>query len=521
MSRAAIVGAIAAMAITGGTHAETVVVRAKTLHTGTGSAIDNGVVVIVDGRITAVGPGLPVPADAELIEIAEGSITPGLIDAHALVESDDVRESPSSRRTGGDLAPFWDRIDRAALAQHRHFAPGGGPSDLMVPHDIAADPESTMFSVPCPVCSGLATGMCPIADRHANFLSEGLGCPVCSFPTMHGIMSHLLPGVRYNATFTEASSEVVPHTRVLDAVNLRSKDFEWLVSGGVTTVFLSPDSAAVIGPVGAIVRTAGPIRSRIVDPEAAVQAHISTDTYAFGLGNQQPFGRFITTRTRRPTTRMGMTWVFRKAMYDAMRHAEGLEIVGSDQAPAAALDALKPVIDGQRPLRLLARDNNDIETALRLSEEFGVRFTLVEGTEAFDMLEQLKAHEVQVILGPISDGPTGLRQRSNDKQRHKLTTIKALFDAGFEPALSAIDLRDEDGLARQAMYAIRQGLTTEQALRAVTINPARALGIDDEVGTLEVGKRGDVVVWNGPAFDAMSSPAIVISGGRIVHRADE
>lgn len=500
--------------------AQTVAVRAGTLHTGTGQTINDGVVIIVDGRITAVGSGLAIPSGAEVIEVPNGSITAGLIEANALVESDDVVRSASVRRTGGDLAPIWERIDRNALANARHFAVGGGPSDLMQPMDPSVDPNSEFFSVPCPVCSGLASGMCPLADRHSTFLAEGLGCPVCTFPTMHGIMEHILPGVRYNTTFTEAASEVVPHTRVLDAINLRSKDFEWMLSGGVTTAFVSPDGAAVIGPVGAIVRTAGPIRMRVIDADAAVQASISTDTYAFGLGNQQPFGGFVSKRTRRPTTRMGMAWVFRKAMYDAQRHAEGLPIMGSDAPPTPALAALQPVLSGQTPLRILARDNNDIETALRFSAEFGVPFTLVEGTEAFDMLEELKASGVEIISGPISFEPTGLRQRSRDKQRHRFTTIKALFDAGFEPALSAIDLRDEDGLGRQAMYAMRAGLSFEEALRAVTVNPARILGIGDQVGSIEPGKRGDIVVWSGPAFDATSVPSVVISGGRVVHRSE-
>jgi imidazolonepropionase-like amidohydrolase len=506
-------------AAAGPASAQTIAVRAGKLHTGTGQTIENGVVIIVDGRISAVGAGLAIPGDAELIEVPSGAITAGLIEANAIVESDDVRVDPTIRRAGGDLAPLWQRVDRSAMATRRLFAAEGGPTELMLPSDPSADPSSTYYSVPCPVCSGLASGLCPLSDRHGALLSEGLGCPVCTFPTMHGIMEHIMPGVRYNTTFTEASAEVVPHTRVLDAVNLRSKDFEWMLMGGVTTAFIAPDGAAVIGPMGAIVRTAGPIRSRVINSEAAVQATISSDTFRFGLNNQQPFGAFISKRTRRPTTRMGMAWVFRKAMYDTVRHAEGLPVFGADTAPAPALEALRPVLDGKRPLRILARDNNDIETALRFAEEFDLRFTLVEGTEAFDMIDQLKEKGIEVIAGPISDAPTGLRRRSGDKQRHRLTTIKSLFDAGFEPALSAIDLRDEDGLGRQAMYAIRAGLTFEQALRAVTVNPARILGIADEVGTIEPGKRADLVVWTGPAFEATSEPAVVISGGRVVHRS--
>ncbi len=105
---------------------------------------------------------------------------------------------------------------------------------------------------------------------------------------------------------------------------------------------------------------------------------------------------------------------------------------------------------------------------------------------------------------------------SREVNRARLHTMKALVDAGIETALTAHELRDEDGLARQAMYAVRYGLDRSQVMRSVTEIPARMLGIDQEVGTLQRGKRADIVLWRGQPFEATSSPVVVIVGGLIV-----
>jgi len=94
--------------------------------------------------------------------------------------------------------------------------------------------------------------------------------------------------------------------------------------------------------------------------------------------------------------------------------------------------------------------------------------------------------------------------------------MKALLDSGIETALTAHELRDEDGLARQAMYAIRYGVAADKVLRAVTATPARILGLGDELGTLEPGKRADVVIWSGQPFEATSSPLVVLIDGEVV-----
>jgi imidazolonepropionase-like amidohydrolase len=105
---------------------------------------------------------------------------------------------------------------------------------------------------------------------------------------------------------------------------------------------------------------------------------------------------------------------------------------------------------------------------------------------------------------------------SADVGDRRLSTVRELMDAGVSVALSAQDLREEDGLARQAMYAVRAGVSPEEAIKAVTLTPAKMLGIDKEVGSIEAGKRADLVVWSGEPLDATSRPLVVLVGGRSV-----
>ncbi len=477
-------------------------IRVGTLHVGNGKTIEKAVVVVDGGKIVAVGAGLGVPDGASVIDVPKGSVTPGLIDANAMVEARDLF---STRGSGGEGSASGG-VSEGSLSGSGATA---GPSALAVmfhSHELASQ---------CFVCTGAQP--CGLADIHTG-LEEGQICPCCGFPTFEDVAG-LISGVNYQAwSQTEGSSEVVPHTRIMDSVNLRSPDFDRLARSGVTTVFVSPDSSAVIGPRGAVVRTAGPMRERIVELESDVKATMGADPYSVGSRNAPPFRGFVSSRTRRPNTRMGVTWVFRKAMYDTVEWKQGLTPSGADTAPVEAFGVLGEVMEGKVGLRIQARQQSDILTALRLAGEQKLRFTLLEGTEAHKCVDEIKAAGVPVIYGPMYVNASGLRVQSGETGGARLTTLKELLDAGITTALSAQEMRDEDGLARQAMYAMRAGVSREDAIRAVTLTPAKLLGIDETTGSVETGKRADLVVWSGDALDATSKPVMVMVGGKVVFR---
>ncbi len=452
---------------------DVLVVRAAKLYVGDGTMIEDGVVVVRDGKIVAVGKDVAVPKGAKVIKLKKGTITPGLIDANAWIEVTDML-APPPRDAQTILREMFHHED----GQHHHAV-------------------------------GCCGSLCPKVYLHAN----GEKCSRCGFPDAAPL---LVVGARVSAVRAEQSSEVIPHTRVIDSVNLRSPDFERLAKGGVTSVFVAPDSAAVIGSQGAVVQTGGPMSSRVVQEVSAVKAAMGTDPSRRGMGNRMPFREMVTFNTRRPTSRMGVTWVFRKAFYDAERFAKGVEVGGADTPSEPALRALNRIRHGEIPLRIQARMQHDITTAIRLTEEFGLRFVLEEATEAYRCLDELKEHDVPVVYGPIYVTAPGYRARSGETNRNRLHTFAALLDAGIETALTAQELREEDGLARQAMYAMRNGLSIEQVLPAVTSTPAKLLGLDDRLGTVATGKQADLVLWSGEPFAATSSPAVVLIGGEVV-----
>ncbi len=450
-------------------------IKGGTVFVGDGRRIDNGVVIVRDGRIAEVGAGLAIPKGAKVISLGGGSVTPGLIDASASIEPvERVAPQRPARRPRDVLHDFF--------CPHHHHEPVVG-------------------------CCG---STCPEYMQHVS----GEHCPVCGFPDGAADFASVVPSWSHQV---EDSAEVVPHTRMLDTINLRAPDFARLAAGGVTTVFVAPETSAVISARGAIVRTGGAYEGRILREADAVKAAMGSDPSWRGSRNERPWREFVSFRARRPTTRMGVAWVFRKAMYDTKRHVQGLPVSGADAPSPEAMAVLAEVLAGKIPLRIQARMQHDILTALRLTEEFGLRFTLVEATEAHRCVDELKSREIPVVYGPIYVDAPGYRAASREVDNARLHTLRTLFAAGVSTALTAHELRDEDGLARQGMYALRFGASLEEVLSATTSTPARLLGVDDEIGTLEAGKAADLVVWSGTPFAADSRPLVVVIGGEVVH----
>lgn len=452
-----------------------VAVKADRVFVGDGRVVENGIVLIQDGRVQAVGPKVRIPKDATVVEVEGGCITPGLIDANARIESADLIGATSIRIVYGDGTAREEET---------------GSTDTDAHADTDDDSESVQHQESTEV-----------QPSHVDPEEE---------------LPPLISGVRSTAIINEQSSEVVPHIHVIDALDLRSRNFDRLVRGGVTTVYASPDASAVIGARGAIVHTAGPRASRVLVPAAAVKATIGSEPSSLGTYNRSPSRYSASMYARRPNSRMGLVWVFRKAFYDAVRRRDGLDVYGADTAEPEALDVILDIRERKVPLRIQARIQRDILAALRLAEEFDLEFTLEEATEAYLTIDELKAASVPVIFGPIYERPSGIRVRSGEGNESRYFTFRALLEAKIPTALSAQDLREEDGLARQAMYARRFGVSFDDALRSVTQTPARMLGLDKELGTLDRGKRADLVLWSGTPFAATSMPQVVLIDGEVV-----
>lgn len=311
-------------------------------------------------------------------------------------------------------------------------------------------------------------------------------------------------GLTTPGAWAEQETEVVPHLRVLDEVDLHAPVWRRLAARGITTVCVTASPESVIGGRSTIVRTGGPHGRRVVEAEGAVKATLGPEAWRRGARNRGPWGT-IDHLTRRPTTRMGGVWVFRDAF--ARARAGGLD------GPAGT--TLAEVLAGDRPLRVQARTRGDIETALRLTAEAGVTFVLEEATEVRHVLDLVKARGVPVIFGPVFDRPRGWRAFTGEGDDPALATPAMLHAAGVRFCLTAADREEEDDLRAQAMMAARYGLDPAAALRAVTFAPATILGLE-RTGLLAPDRDADVVVWSGPPLEPTSRPLLVLIQGEAV-----
>jgi imidazolonepropionase-like amidohydrolase len=312
-------------------------------------------------------------------------------------------------------------------------------------------------------------------------------------------------------TSVEQSREVTAEIRMDQGLDLFDPDWLHLARSGVTTALANPPDENVIGGLGVALKTAGAtgLQARIVKSDAVLRGAIGTQP---SRRNHPAFGRADDFYSRRPTTRMGVEYVLRRAFYDAAY---------SKNDPARAFPGgtqLLDVLAGKLPFMVQAWATQDIRTTVYLKEEmqregFGSMNLIIDaGAEAWREPDLLVRTQTAVVLPPFP--PQG---RTQDGALLPLNTMRVLLDHGLRVALSAHGSYAADrSLGDQAGFAMRGGATFDEALAAVTTTPAELIGIADRVGTLEAGKDGDCVLWNGTPFEPTSSVVGVIVGGRLV-----
>jgi imidazolonepropionase-like amidohydrolase len=176
-------------------------------------------------------------------------------------------------------------------------------------------------------------------------------------------------------------------------------------------------------------------------------------------------------------------------------------------ASAADLEALGPALRGELPVIAIANRESDILTALRIAREFKLRLVIAGAVEAWKVAPALSAAKVPVILNPINDIP------SFDGPGARFDAAALLEKAGVPVVIVEGESGGPRNLRWSAGHAVRFGMTWDGALAAITLAPARALGVEDRFGTLESGKSADVVVWSGDPLDFSSRAEHVFIGG--------
>ncbi|MEU7837623.1 MULTISPECIES: amidohydrolase [unclassified Nonomuraea] len=294
--------------------------------------------------------------------------------------------------------------------------------------------------------------------------------------------------------------------RALDAINPADLGFADALSGGVTTAVIKPGSANPIGGQTVAVKCWG----RTVD-EMLVREPVSVKS-ALGENPKRVYGD----QNRLPATRQGVAAVIRDAFMKAQDYRARRAAADDEGKPFerdATQEILVRVLDGELPWCQHTHRADDIATALRLADEFGYRVVINHGTEGHLIADVLAERGIPVIIGPL------FTSRSKVELRHRsLRNPGILARAGVELAITTDHpVVPIHFLVHQATLAVKEGLDRDVALRSITVNPARIMGLDDRVGALRPGLDGDVVIWSGDPLDIMSRALRVFVDGREVY----
>lgn len=299
--------------------------------------------------------------------------------------------------------------------------------------------------------------------------------------------------------------------RAIDAVNIEDEGFRDALMGGVTSIVVKPGSGNVIGGQSVALKSWG---GRTIDEQVIVDS-VSVKS-ALGENPKRVYGE----KKQMPSTRLGIAFTLREAFYKAQHYVAARAAAAAKDEPFARdidLEVLARVLDGELVWDQHVHRHDDMATAIRLSEEFGYRLVINHGTEGDKIADVLAEKDIPVIFGPM------LTSRSKVELRDRaISNLAHLADAGVRVAITTdhpvipINL-----LILQAALAVRDGLSREIALEAVTVNPAAFLGLDTRIGSLTEGLDADVVVWSGDPLDAASRPEQVFIDGHRVYEWDE
>src|SRR5216684_3938962 len=317
----------------------------------------------------------------------------------------------------------------------------------------------------------------------------------------------------------EASDEIMPHMHVYDAFHAETALIPVARMNGVTNAIVAPGSGDTLPGQDSFIQLAG----------RSAEEMLTVRDIAMPLnftGSQRRNQTFETSKF--PSTRMGMAAQLRQTFMDAQDYADkwaryekkkaGADEKDKDKDKPAEppkrdlkLEALLPYLRGQKPVVLAVEEPHDLETALDLAHQFHLKVILNHVTHASSLLDKIAASGFPVIVGPIYEQP-----KEWERYDAVYRMPAELVQKGIKIALASYDSYNSRNLPYAAGYAVGFGLPYDEAMKAITINPAQIWGVDKDLGSLENGKMANVVVANGDPLDVKTDVKHVFIGGQEV-----
>lgn len=314
-------------------------------------------------------------------------------------------------------------------------------------------------------------------------------------------------GIGYEGRdYCELNDYSTPHLRAIDGINPFDPCFKQASMAGVTCVGTGPGSADALGGTFVALKTYGTrVDDMIVKDPIAMKC-------AFGENPKNCY------RTTGITSRMTTAAILREALLKAKQYQEKLEAAHGDPTKEPAFDmkseALLPVLKKEMPLKAHAHQANDIFTALRIAKEFDLDITLEHVTEGHLIAEDLAKEQV-----PLAIGPTLTHATKFELQNKTFETPGILAHLGCQVSIiTDSPVIPQEYLPLCAGLAVKSGMDPYEALKAITIHPAKHLGIADRVGSLLEGKDADIVITNGNPLSLETEIKYVFIDGKLIHK---
>ncbi|WP_071461215.1 amidohydrolase [Bacillus massilinigeriensis] len=331
-------------------------------------------------------------------------------------------------------------------------------------------------------------------------LQEGASLIDCSgkylFPGFIDVHTHL--GLYDEGTgwagndANETIEPLSPHVRALDGVYPLDPAFSDALKAGITTVHVMPGSANVIGGTTSVIKTAGKNVGKMIVRETA--------GLKIALGENPK--RIHSQGNKDSITRMGIMGMLREVFYEAKY---------ADDPTRLRIASIAKALKREIPVRVHAHRADDIISSIRFAEEFDLDLRIEHCTEGHLVSEELSGRGLKVSIGPT------LTRRSKVELKNKSwSTYKELDEKGVEVSITT----DHPYVPVQylnicAAIAVREGMNEKSAIEGITIRPARNLGIDNLVGSIQPGKDADLVLWSHFPFHYSAKPVWTMINGQM------
>ncbi len=325
------------------------------------------------------------------------------------------------------------------------------------------------------------------------------------FVDAHSHLGMMDSGIGFEGSDVNEMTDILtPQLRGMDGFYPMDPDVHEAAMAGVTTVCTGPGSANVVGGTFMAVKTVGKrVDKMIINPRVAMKC-------AFGENPKRCY-RTVNNSSRMATASKLREIILQTIEYDQKKKAAGDDITKMPKYDMK-LEAMLPVIHKEIPLKAHAHRADDIFTAIRIAKEFDLKLTLEHVTEGHLIVDELMEENLPMAVGP------SLTQATKFELRNKtFATPGILAKAGGQVSIiTDAPVIPQQYLPLCAELAIKSGMDEFDALKAITINPAKHIGVEDRVGSIEVGKDADLVILPGSCFDIAVAPDYVLVNGEIV-----